>query len=180
LPIPQQETTAGETINSFGVTLSAGQTQVVTFQWETAGLADGDHTLTAAATPVEGETDTSDNSMDTTVSLSTQADTLYVQKITMKLSGKRKHRGEAAVTVVDGSGGRVSGALVTGSWILNLAELNTMSSYTNRKGMAKLRSASVRAASGDVLIFCVLTIDKAGFGYNPLSNIETCDSITVP
>jgi hypothetical protein len=122
--------------------------------------------------------------MGTTVTLTQAQEVIYEQGITMKLGGKRnKWRAEAHVTVVDGSipPARVSEAEVTGFWLLDLNDLNIWSTaYTSRKGVAKLRSGSVKAGSGDIIGFCVFTIAKEGYSYDPLRNSLTCDFITVP
>ncbi len=61
--------TASTTIGSQPVTLSAGESQVVPFQWNTTGTSLGDHTLRAEATAVPEETNPGDNQMTTTVTV---------------------------------------------------------------------------------------------------------------
>jgi serine protease len=178
------DTTVGvPPVGSASVPLSAGSTQVISFNWDTTGLLAGDHALLAEAYEVAGETDTADNSMGTTVTLTQAQEEIFVQSIAMKLGGKRgKWRAEAHVTVVGGSGKRVSEAEVTGFWLRNLDNLNIWSTaYTSRKGVAKLRSGSVKAQSGDIIMFCVVTIAKEGYSYNPVLNkVTTCPYVTVP
>jgi len=43
------------------ITLTSGDSTIMTFTWDTTGFAKGNHTLSAIATPVPGETDTLDN-----------------------------------------------------------------------------------------------------------------------
>lgn len=58
----------GTSIGSQNVTLSSGNSTTITFIWSTASFARGRYTLSAYASPVPGETDTSDNTfMDPTV-----------------------------------------------------------------------------------------------------------------
>jgi serine protease len=177
------DTTVGvPPVGSSSVTLSAGSTQVISFDWDTKDLLAGDHALLAEAAHVAGETDTADNSMGTTVTLTQAQGEIFEQGLTMKLGGKRgKWRAEAHVTVEDDSGKRVREAEVTGFWLLDLKDLNIWSTaYTSRKGVAKLRSGSVKAQSGNIFTFCVFTIAKEGYSYNPALNSVTCDIITVP
>jgi len=51
-------------IGSQAVTLSRGETKTVVFTWSTTGFAKGDYTISARATPVQGEIDKSDNNAD--------------------------------------------------------------------------------------------------------------------
>jgi len=56
-------------IGSESVTLAAGASTTVNFSWDTTGATIGDHTLTATAGPVTGETDTADNSKSASVTV---------------------------------------------------------------------------------------------------------------
>jgi hypothetical protein len=47
--------------------LAAGNTQTLTFNWNTAGVAPGTYTITATAVPAAGETDLSNNAKTATV-----------------------------------------------------------------------------------------------------------------
>ena len=174
------DTTSGSPIGSQAVTLSPGETRVVAFNWDTTGLSAGGHTLTAGASVVAGETDTADNSMTAGVTLA-QGDVVYVEAIAMELSGNSRKLGATAkVTAVDGSGGVLSGATVSGDWTYNGAYLNSGTGTTNRRGIAKLNSDRLRASSGDAFEFCITGVAIAGYTYTPSSNVETCDVITVP
>lgn len=179
------DNTAGLFIGSYGVTLSAGETRVLTFEWDTTDLDAGDHLLEAEASPVTDETDTLDNSMTTSVTL-TQGDTISaisVKDISTSIRGLRRNwkGGKAYVTVVDGTGAYVAEAMVSGEWTLNGVYLNTDTDDTNRRGRARLRSNKVRAAdTGDTFEFCVTGIVKEGYTYTPSSNVETCGTVTVP
>jgi hypothetical protein len=48
-------------IQSLNVTLSSGNSTIVTFSWNTTDVAYGNYTISAYATPVPGETNTTDN-----------------------------------------------------------------------------------------------------------------------
>lgn len=63
------------------VTLAAGASQVVEFNWDTTTSKLGEHVLKAQASVVEGETDTADNSMTATVTV-VDKKTLYVDVTT--------------------------------------------------------------------------------------------------
>ena len=67
---PPEGGTAGTVTNSpQTVTLAAGASTTLTFNWDTTNASTGDHTLEATAGTVAGETDTADNSKTTTVTV---------------------------------------------------------------------------------------------------------------
>jgi len=45
------------------IILTSGNSTTITFTWNTAGVAKGNYTITAKATPLPGETDTTDNTL---------------------------------------------------------------------------------------------------------------------
>jgi len=49
------------TIKTQTITLTGGNSTIITFTWNTTGVAKGNYTVTAEATPVPGETDATDN-----------------------------------------------------------------------------------------------------------------------
>jgi len=51
------------TINTQTITLTSRELTTITFTWNTAGVPKGDYTIIAYATPVPGETDTTDNTL---------------------------------------------------------------------------------------------------------------------
>ena len=63
---------AGTTIGTQPVTLSAGGSQVVTFNWNTTGASIGDHLLKAEVAAVTDETNLGNNQMSTTVAVQAQ------------------------------------------------------------------------------------------------------------
>ena len=63
------DTTDGVTIGTTTVTLAAGASSIESFTWNTTGASIGDHTIKAEASVVEGETDTADNVMTTTITV---------------------------------------------------------------------------------------------------------------
>ena len=56
-------------ISTETVTLASGEEKTLYFEWDTSGSTTGAHTLTATIGPVPGETDTSDNSQDITITI---------------------------------------------------------------------------------------------------------------
>src|SRR5271157_993584 len=50
-------------IGQFNVSLTAGSSMNLTLRWNTTGLSYGNYTISATATPVPGETNTSDNTL---------------------------------------------------------------------------------------------------------------------
>ncbi len=63
------DTTDSLEIGSQTVTLTVSESQDVTFSWDTSGASLGDHTVTADAGPVIGETDLSDNARSTVITI---------------------------------------------------------------------------------------------------------------
>ncbi len=83
----------------------------------------------------------------------------------------------AAVTVVDASDNRVSGATVSGHWTGLTSD--TDSGATDANGVVILKSDAVRSASG-AFTFTVTGVAKDGWTYDSAANVETSDSIAVP
>jgi hypothetical protein len=58
------------TIETKQVTLISGASTIITFTWNTTGFAKGNYTIWAYAWPVQGETDTNDNTLvNTTITI---------------------------------------------------------------------------------------------------------------
>jgi hypothetical protein len=51
------------TIETKQITLTHGESAILTFTWDTSDFTKGNYTLSAYAEPVQGETDTSDNAL---------------------------------------------------------------------------------------------------------------------
>ena len=81
----------------------------------------------------------------------------------------------AAVTVVNGNGQAVAGAVVTGDWS-GLVSRKGASASTGSNGVASLVSPNTRATSGS-FVFTVTGVSLAGHVYQPATNTETSDSI---
>ena len=175
--------TDGKPIGSQSVTLSAGDSTVVSFDWDTIGASIGDHILLAEASQVPNETDFADNWMTTTTTINQKpvGQPIYVSDINIELQKKGpNYQARAQVTVTDGSG-TVKEATVTGDWTFNGGYLNTATNSTNGEGKATLDSDKVRgASSGDSFTITITNVAKDGYTYDPASNTETSDSIAVP
>lgn len=88
--------------------------------------------------------------------------------VTAKGAGvSRAATGTATLTVKDGSGKVVAGAVVTGSWTGAVVS-SPLTGTTNVKGMAVIRSAPTKTTG--TLTFTVTSITKAGLLYTPDSN----------
>ncbi|UCH33742.1 MAG: S8 family serine peptidase [Armatimonadota bacterium] len=160
--------------------LGAGATQLVSFTWDTTSASSGDHTLIAEATAVAGETNLANNSRTTTVGIVPPGQTMHVADITMSLKFAGKNTSaRATVTVADAGGNPVAGATVSGHW--SGATSDSDVGLTDAAGQVTLESNKVKAAtSGTTFTFTVDTVALAGRTYDPASNVETSDSITVP
>ena len=82
----------------------------------------------------------------------------------------------ATVTILDASNNSVQGATVEGHW----SELtsDTDSGATGSDGKVALNSDSVKNAAG-TFTFTVDNVSLTGWTYDPASNVETSDSISV-
>jgi len=84
----------------------------------------------------------------------------------------------ATVTIVDGSGKAVSGATVSGNW--SGATSETDSGVTDMNGQVTFTSDKRKnPGSGTIFTFTVANVEKDGWDYDPNSNNETSDSITL-
>jgi peptidylprolyl isomerase len=68
IALPKNSST--QTLTQKVANLSAGVEKMLTFDWNTAGMSTGDYHINMTATPVGNETDTADNSLSTTLTLS--------------------------------------------------------------------------------------------------------------
>lgn len=172
-------------IGSQSFSLNAGNSTIVTFNWDTTTSSIGDHNLKAEASAVIGETDTADNSMTTTVTVKEKsAVSMHVASINMALSnrtaGKNKFtKALATVTIIDSSSAPIAGATVNGSW--SGATSDSDSGVTDTLGKVTLASDEVKSVlSGTTYTFAVKDVVKLGWTYDSSSNQETSDFIKVP
>jgi CARDB len=163
--------------------LIADASTTLTFSWDTTSVSIGDHTLTASHNFADGDLN---NSMSTGVEITTEGSTniIYVASIEMEFDGKIAGKNEfvwviATVTVVDAADDPVEDATVYGHW--EDATTDTDSGITDSVGKAFLASDEVKnPPSGTKFTFVVDSVTKYGWVYDPESNVEIEDSITVP
>jgi len=158
--------------------LGTDDTSPYSIDWDSSTVADGPHTVTATAV------DTADQSSSDSISVTVDNyndPTMHVSDITLELAKKgRNYQVKASVTIMDEFGSPVREATVTGNWTLSEVYLNTASNSTDGEGKARLDSKKVKAASSDVFTLTITDVVKDGCTYEPDSNTETSDSITVP
>jgi len=170
------DTTDGGLIGSQSVTLSAGLSTSLNFDWDTGTASVGDHVLKAEASIVPGEADTEDNSKASIVSIVESGATMHVADIAMSLKyAGRWVNAVATVTIVDDSGFPVAGPTVYGRWSGRTTD--TDSGKTNGVGKVSLSSDRVRKASA-TFTFTVDHVVLTGWAYDPEANVETSDEIT--
>ncbi len=177
------DTTDSATLGVQEVTLEAGASKVLNFNWSTAGASLGEHVLRAEASAVAAESDTADNALTNTTNIAdpSAAATMHVSDIEVELKKKgRAYDAVAAISVADPSGAPVGGATVYGEWKLNGVVVEGPSGDTNASGSAKLSSGRVSAGPGDIFVITVTGIARDGYSYDPAANAETSDSVTVP
>ncbi|MCF6158456.1 MAG: hypothetical protein E3K32_07760 [wastewater metagenome] len=180
------DTSGSGEIGSQSITLPDGGTTTVTFNWDTTGASIGDHVLIAEASTVTGETDTTDNSLTTTVEVQEQptGTAMHVSDITIDLKRRgSRYKALAKVTIVDQDNSNVAGAMVTGDWVLSSNDVDTYittsSDTTNSSGVARLNTGWVKANTGDILYLTVKNVIKDGYSYDSTSNSESSDSVVV-
>ena len=84
-----------------------------------------------------------------------------------------------AVTIVDASDNPVEGATVFGHW--SGATIDTDFGITDASGQVSLESNKAKNPSSETTFtFTVDNVEKAGWIYDPSTNVETSDSIKVP
>lgn len=106
---------------------------------------------------------------------------LHVANIVVSVSRQGKnYRGFASVTAQGQNGAPVGGVQVTGSWQLNGSPIGNASGSTSGSGAVTLSSSKEKASSGDVFRFTVTGLSLAGYTYDPASNAETTDAVSVP
>ena len=157
--------------------LAAGAGVTLSFEWDTTGASVGEHTLTATAPAVPGETRLADNAAQVVVTVHGEAVIVHVADIAMSASRKgRNYRATALVTVVDEAGAAVPEATVSGSW--SGATAGDQTALTDGAGCAHFQSANTKR--GGTFTFTVTDVAKQGCIYDPSQNVETTDSITYP
>ena len=137
--------------------------------------ATGTYTVILTVTDTEGLTD--EDVMVVTVLGEGVVPDMSVLNIDMGL----KYRGvftsaTALISIIDENGDPVDGAIVSGSW----SDLTTDddSAVTDISGQVTVTSDFVKNANG-TYAFTVNNVEKNGWSYDPESNVETSDSISV-
>lgn len=168
-------------IGSAAVSLAAGASTTIAFDWDTTNSSLGDHFLKAEASVVVGETDTADNSMPITVNVIEAGGEMdiYVD-IAMDLSTRTAGRNTfikalATVTITDENGIEVEGATVYGDW--SNATSDSDSGVTDSYGEVMLESDAVKNPStGTMFTFTVYSVVKSGLEYI----VDVSASKTIP
>ena len=114
--------------------------------WDTTRVADGQHTLTAAATDTAGQTASSSVTVTVKNAAPPATGKMTVSSITYSLSGIYNSDLNIAVSVVGGSGSPVANAYVWTYLYLNGRVVMTPIGVTNASGMVTFRY--LRAPSG--------------------------------
>lgn len=166
-------------IGSRAVSLNAGASQGLSFNFDTTPSSIRSHTLRAAASTVAGETDTADNVKTTVISINLPSvqPGMHIAGIVMstqKISSRT--RAIATVSVVDRSGNPLSGVSVSGKWSVLTGDSD--SGTTDSAGKVKLYSDWVYRPRG-TFTFTVNTMSKSGWVYDNAANVMTSNSITV-
>lgn len=167
------------TIGSQVVSLNAGATNSLSFNFDTTPSSIGSHTLRAAASTVAGETDLTDNSKTTVININLPSvqPKMHIARIDMnkQISGSRT-RGTATVYIVNQTGNPVNGVSVSGKWSMLTGDSDT--GMTDSAGKVVLYSNWVSRAKG-TFKFTVITMSKSGWAYDPSANAMSNNSITV-
>ena len=115
------------------------------------------------------------------------APSMRVSALSLQLGLKKKGAGiydvtaTATATVVDAGGARVAGAVVAGDFSRTATVFRAgATAKTGSSGVATVRSSTVRAASGDVIEFCVTGVTHASLQYDASASAVTCARAAVP
>lgn len=163
------DTTEDNMIGSKDVTLPSGASTTLTFTWDTASACLGNHTLIAEASTVEGEIDTSDNSMNKTVEVVEEIPHIHIKSIEdwCDHHGGRRTDWYIRVSIVDRYGNPVPDALVLYT-IVNPAGGGLASGdYTGPDGSVTFVFGLVREGWHT---FTVEDVSKEGYIYEPDKN----------
>jgi serine protease len=166
---------ASETVAGLG----PGESEVVSFIWDTTAASAGNHVLEAEASAVPDETKLANNSQTAGLKILPAGQVMHVASIDMQLTGGTRKQALATVTITNSAGDPVARATVSGHWSGATTDRDT--GRTDTAGRVTLQSNRVtRPPSGTVFTFTVDAVAKTGWTYNPAANAETSDSITVP
>jgi len=176
------------------VTLAAGSSTVVSFSWNTTGASTGSHTLTATASAVPGETDLGDNSLSTTVTVTTPPPVggIYVWDIVFESRNRgSKHDERILVTIrrdSDNDGvAEATDAVVQGATVNVELDgpdpfLRTFSGVTNRSGV--LRSEWFLDVPSGAYVAEVFSLTHPSFSWDrnldPTANDTDTDADNFP
>jgi len=147
-----------------------------TASWNSASVADGDHTIQVRVRDSTGKSST----VSHVVKVSNgggPTGAMHVSNIAMasQKSGQT-YKAKATLTIVDANNAAVSGATVSGTF--SGATSDSVSGTTGASGNVTLTSSGKKG--GGTWTFCVTGVTKSGWTYNASANVETCDTITAP
>jgi len=147
-----------------------------TASWNSASVADGDHTIQVRVRDSTGKSST----VSHVVKVSNgggPTGAMHVSNIAMAFQKSgQTYKAKATVTIVDANNAAVSGATVSGTF--SGATSDSVSGTTDASGNVTLTSSGKKG--GGTWTFCVTDVTKSGWTYNASANVETCDTITAP
>ena len=162
------------------VTLAAGDSAVVTFNWPTStSTATGLHTFTVTAS-VGSDANAGNNSG--TANIQVQAGTtttMSVSSILLSKSGSFLVYQLTGVVTVKSASTAVSGATVTASWAYPNGSTYAVTGTTNSAGQVTF-TRTVFTFQRATYSLTVTNVVKAGLTYNAGGNAVTTQTITVP
>jgi len=128
---------------------------------------------------------TSDKVAEAAVELGSGQETafIHVAGIEPTIRVTRKHvKVTCTVTVLDGDSNAVSGATVSADWYVNGQPADSGADGTDGRGRARFtyKTSREELTQGDVVRLVVTDVTASGYQYDPDSNEETADEITVP
>ena len=107
----------------------------------------------------------------------TETHSMHVSNISMSMKNAGKNKNAiATVTIVDAKNSPVEGAIVSGQWS-NLT-IDHDFGITDANGMVSMKSDKVKVSSG-IFTFTVDDVSLSGWSYNPSTNNETSDYISI-
>jgi hypothetical protein len=176
--------TAPLTVNYSGAGSTDSDGSIAAWGWTFADGSTASGTTTSRTYSAAGTytttlkvTDNAGLSASTSVTVTVDAPlvAMRVADIGMGLTVRNNQaNATAAVKVVDARGVALAGASVSGRWSGLVSGTATLT--TDAAGIARFTSPSSR--SRGTFSFAVTNVTRTGYGYAPLTNTETSDSIT--
>ena len=174
------ETPGGTPFTPQNVPVAPGTSEDVVFVWNTAGAAEGDHTLTASAAIAPGDATPGNNAASVIVTVNPQGSgVLQVASIQMGLEPAGKNTKATALVTVTQDDDPAASAAVSADWSLDGKAIGTSAGTTDALGRVTLVSPPKKVTSGQIFRVEITAITKTDYTYT-VPDPPDAGVITVP